>query len=132
MVYCRVEDSPKTHLVVFENRAEMNCIIKYIIDEYSDQNATNYAIGLESPDDYLGVYEWRSVEAGQETPTFTNWASGRPQDQKCVSMVVGVGAPQSGVWVDGNCDWNNGTMFGICEKRNTATTTTGAPTTTTL
>jgi len=126
---CRVEDPPTTHLAVFENRAEMNCLIKFIIDEYPSENATNYAIGLESPDDYLGVYEWRSVEDGQETPTFTNWASGHPQDQRCVSMVVGVGAKQTGVWVDGDCNRNNGTMFGICEKKLPVASTTTGPTT---
>ena len=30
----RIEDPPNSHLAVFENRAEMDCIIKYLIDEY--------------------------------------------------------------------------------------------------
>ena len=37
----RVEDSPAaSHLVVFEDRAEMDCVIKYLLDEFADQTDT--------------------------------------------------------------------------------------------
>ena len=39
----------------------------------------SYAIGLRSPEEYPGVYQWRlGGGAGEATPTFTNWASTAP------------------------------------------------------
>ena len=39
---------------MFDDLAEMNCVLKYLIDEYPNRAATKYAIGLQSPDDYKG------------------------------------------------------------------------------
>ena len=47
-------------LLVLDDIAEMNCIIKYLMDEFPSQPATKYAIGLQTPDQYKGVYEWRT------------------------------------------------------------------------
>ena len=130
--FSRVEDSPNSDLVVFDDLVEMNCVLKYLIDEFPDQATTKYAIGLQSPDDYKGnkvfnikvgkvklnykgVYEWR-VRPKDLTPTFTNWANGYPTDQKCVSMTVGIGASQNGRWTDGHCTTET-TLFAICEKK---------------
>ena len=55
----RVEDG-NTQLLVLDDIAEMNCIIKYLMDEFPSQPATKYAIGLQTPDQYKGVYEWRT------------------------------------------------------------------------
>ena len=49
---CRIEEAPNTQLVVFETRAEMDCLIKYLTDEFPDQAAAKYAIGLQEPDEY--------------------------------------------------------------------------------
>ena len=51
----RVEDPPHTKLVAFESRGEMDCLIKYLMDEYPDQEVKDYAIGLEQPEDYKVV-----------------------------------------------------------------------------
>lgn len=111
---CRIEEAPNTQLVVFETRAEMDCLIKYLTDEYPDQAVAKYAIGLQEPDEYKGVYEWRS--GGKQTPSFTNWANTAPSDKKCVTMEVGVGAIQNGKWTDVECT-TGATFFGICERR---------------
>ena len=39
---------------MFDDLSEMNCVLKYLIDEYPNRAATKYAIGLQSPDDYKG------------------------------------------------------------------------------
>ena len=36
-MYYRLEDPGHSHLVVFENRGELNCLIKYLMDEYPHQ-----------------------------------------------------------------------------------------------
>ena len=33
----------------------MDCLIKYLMDEYPDQEVKDYAIGLEQPEDYKVV-----------------------------------------------------------------------------
>ena len=111
-IECRLESPPYTNLVVFENRGENDCLIKYLSDEYRGQAQEKYAIGLKSPDDYKGVYEWAHID---ETPSFTNWASGSPKDGTYVYMTVGTGAPQNGKWEDLASDTEQ--MFGICERK---------------
>ena len=110
-IECRLESPPNSKLVVFENRGENDCLIKYLMDEYRGQTQTKYAIGLKSDDDYKGVYEWRNDN--HSTPTFTNWASGYPKDNTYVFMTVGEGAGQNGKWTD-----TTGTekVYGICER----------------
>ena len=63
---------------MLDDRAEMYCLMRYILDQHPSETPAQYAIGLQSPDDYPGVYEWRS--GGQSTPAFTNWAAGAPTD----------------------------------------------------
>ena len=110
-IECRLESSPNSKLVVFENRAENDCLIKYLTDEYRGDAQRKYAIGLKSPDDYKGVYEWRTNTV--ITPTFTNKVYGYPNDQSYVYMTVGVGAAQNGKWTDTT---SSNTMYGICER----------------
>ena len=102
MFCARIEESPNTHLVEFDSRGEMDCLIKYLTDEYPDQPMTNYAIGLQQPDEYKvnfnqyhlliilaqGVYQWRY--GAKKTLSFTNWMNTAPTDQKCVTMQVGI------------------------------------------
>jgi len=118
-IECRVE-SGDTSLVVFEDRAELNCVIKYLLDEFPSKAATKYAIGLRSPDDYKGVYEWRSSSVSSDvasiTPKFENWANNAPTDKKCVTMTVGSGAAQNGKWQDEDCTQDN-TLLAICERK---------------
>ena len=52
---CRIEQFLDTDLVVLDDRAEMYCLMKYILDHYPSEAAAQYAIGLQSPDDYPGV-----------------------------------------------------------------------------
>ena len=40
----RVEDTGHTHLAVFENRAEMHCLIKYLLDEFPEQKNARYEV----------------------------------------------------------------------------------------
>ena len=110
-IECRLESSPNSKLVVFENRAENDCLIKYLTDEYRGDALRKYAIGLKSPDDYKGVYEWRAD--ANVTPTFTNWVSGYPKDQAYVYMTAGVGAAQNGKWTDTT---SSEKIYGICER----------------
>ena len=45
-----MEDSPAaSHLVVFEDRAEMDCVIKYLLDEFPDQTDTRWADDVKAP-----------------------------------------------------------------------------------
>ena len=50
----RIEHPNQTNLVVLETRAELDCLLKFIIDEFQGSSATKYAIGLQSPDHYKG------------------------------------------------------------------------------
>ena len=52
---CRIEQFLDTDLVTLDDRAEMYCLMKYILDQYPSEAAAQYAIGLQSPDDYPGV-----------------------------------------------------------------------------
>ena len=53
----RVEDSPAaSHLVVFEDRAEMDCVIKYLLDEFPDQTDTRWAEDVKAPVTVLLCY----------------------------------------------------------------------------
>ena len=99
-IQCRVERPNRTSLVVLENRAEQDCLVKYITDEFNSVSGVRYAIGLQSPDHYRGVYQWRPSDT---TPTFTNWASASPTNKECVVMTVGSGASQNGAWTDVSC-----------------------------
>ena len=105
---CRLETD--SQLVVFENRGENDCLIKYLEDEYRGDAQKKFAIGLKSPDEYRGVYEWGRNDNYTE---FTNWANNMPTDKPCVYMTVGEGAPQNGKWTDTTC---NQFMYGICER----------------
>ena len=110
-IECRLESEPYSHLVILDSRAESNCIIKYLMDEYGGAQK-RYAIGLKSPDEYRGVYEWRGTDA---PPEFTNWAAGYPKDNPYVYMTVGVsGSAQNGRWADTTA--NDLNLFGICER----------------
>ena len=65
-------------LAVFESRRENDCVTKYLIEEYEDTVAQDYAIGMKVDETYMGVYEWNGVEPTTENPglaslTFTNW-----------------------------------------------------------
>ena len=45
-----MEDSPAaSHLVVFEDRTEMDCVIKYLLDEFPDQTDTRWAGDVQAP-----------------------------------------------------------------------------------
>ena len=60
---CRIEDTPNTQLVVFETRAEMDCLIKYLTDEFPDQTAAKYAIGLQEPDEYrVNTFQFQHMQ----------------------------------------------------------------------
>ena len=109
-IECRLEYSPESQLVVFENRGENDCLIKYLQDEYRGDAQKKFAIGLKSPDDYRGVYEWRGTDT---YPEFTNWANNMPADKPCVFMTVGEGAAQNGRWGNALC---TEIMYGICER----------------
>ena len=109
-IECRLESEPHSHLVIFENRGESDCMVKYLTDEYGGVQK-RYAIGLKSPDEYRGVYEWKGRDT---TPEFTNWATGFPTDNPFVFMTVGEGAAQNGRWQDTTA--NDYQLFGICER----------------
>ena len=109
----RIEHPNQTNLVVLETRAEQDCLVKFITDEFHSPGAVKYAIGLQSPDHYRGVYQWRPLE---QSPSFTNWASGSPSNKKCVQMTVGNGATQNGMWTDVSCQMEKN-LYGICERK---------------
>ena len=109
-IECRLESDPYSHLVILDNRGENDCLIKYLTDEYGDAQK-RFAIGLKSPDEYRGVYEWRGTDA---TPEFTNWATNYPRDNPYVFVTIGTGAAQNGKWGDTTANDNN--LYGICER----------------
>merc|ERR1712126_288485 len=53
-------------LLVLESRREKDCIVKYILDEYKGDPVKSFAIGLKTPENYKGVYEWKHVDNGQK------------------------------------------------------------------
>lgn len=109
----RIEHPNQTNLVVLETRAELDCLLKFIIDEFNDSSATKYAIGLQSPDHYKGVYQWRPSD---QSLSFSNWGGGSPSNKKCVHMTVGPGATQNGMWTDVSCQMEKN-LYGICERK---------------
>jgi len=111
---CNIEGGK---LLVLESRRENDCIVKYILDEYKGEPVKSFAIGLKTPQNYKGVYEWRHVDNGKNpdaaTPTFENWAPAAPTGKYCVVMNIGTAAPISGLWKDVDC---GSAVYGICEK----------------
>merc|ERR1712243_51223 len=111
---CNIEGGK---LLVLESRRENDCIVKYILDEYKGEPVKSFAIGLKTPQNYKGVYEWRRVDNGKNpdaaTPTFENWAPAAPTGKYCVVMNIGTAAPISGLWKDVDC---GSAVYGICEK----------------
>ena len=97
-IQCRMEKDG-ARLAVFESRRENDCVTKYIIDEYEDVTAHQYAIGtaklvycfpqlssvssgIKVDDVYKGVYEWNRVDTSIDnqdaaTLTFSNWVPGK-------------------------------------------------------
>merc|ERR1712080_817506 len=70
-------------LLILESRRENDCIVKYILDEYKGEPVKSFAIGLKTPQNYKGVYEWRHVDnTGADpdaaTPGFSNWSPVSP------------------------------------------------------
>ena len=84
-------------LAVFESRRENDCVTKFLLDEYEDSTAHQYAIGaarlqfsqklisvnsgIKVDDTYTGVYEWDRVETSTDnqdaaTLAFSNWVPG--------------------------------------------------------
>ena len=61
IMFARIEHPNQTNLVVLETRAELDCLLKFITDEFHSSGAVKYAIGLQSPDHYRGVYQWRPL-----------------------------------------------------------------------
>ena len=108
-----MEHPNQTSLVVLESRAEQDCLIKFITDEFQSAVPVKYALGLQSPDHYRGVYQWRPDDLSL---TFTNWGSGSPSNKACVHMTVGPGVTQNGVWSDVSCHADT-KLHGICERK---------------
>ena len=109
----RIEHPNQTNLVVLESRAEQDCLLKFITDEFHSPSAVKFAIGLQSPDHYKGVYQWRPAGL---SPSFTNWGGGSPSNKKCVQMTVGPGTTQNGMWTDISCQMEKN-LYGICERK---------------
>merc|ERR1712179_541802 len=115
-IICGVE---KGRLVVIESRRENDCIVKYIMDEYKGDPVKSFAIGLKTPQNYKGVYEWKHVDNSDPnfdaaTPTIENWAPTSPTGAYCTVMDIGSAAPISGLWKDVDCITTK--FYGICEK----------------
>merc|ERR1711936_137992 len=90
----------------------------YLIEEYEETVAQNYAIGMKVDETYMGVYEWNRVEPTTENPglaslTFTNWIPSGPTGKSCVVMSAGLPA-SNGRWTDVDCNTVS-TYYGICE-----------------
>ena len=112
-IECRLESEPYSHLVMLETRGESDCIVKYLTDEYGEAQK-KYAIGLKSPNEYRGVYEWRGADVLKAMPEGTIWAANYPRDSPYVFMTVGTGAAQNGRWADTSA--SDYSLYGICER----------------
>merc|ERR1711874_189773 len=117
-IQCRMEKDG-ARLAVFESRRENDCVTKYIIDEYEDVTAHQYAIGIKVDDVYKGVYEWNRVDTSIDnqdaaTLTFSNWVPAAPLGKSCVSMSAGLNDLNNGRWTDVDCT-STRTLYGVCE-----------------
>ena len=119
-IECRIQKTG-AKLAVFETLRENDCMIKYLLNEYSGSTAKNYAIGLRALDNYAGVYEWHSVDNSAAdfaaTLSFGNRAT---SGKDCVYITVGEGNTKNGLWQDVDCSRAN--MYGICEYDTTVKT----------
>merc|ERR1739848_214945 len=118
-IACKTEKPGTTRLAVFESRREMDCVTKYLIDEYDVTSGQQYAIGIKVEDDFPGVYEWHGVDLPADnqaaaTLAFTNWDPASPTGKRCVAMTVGREDPKNGRWTDVDCNAPM-TLYGICE-----------------
>ena len=78
-------------LAVFESQRENDCVTKFLLDEYEDSTARQYAIGttqllfypklssvylgIRVDDSYKGLYLWNKEDQDSidATLTFSNW-----------------------------------------------------------
>jgi len=134
-IACRMGNKDDAKLAVFESRRENDCVTKYLLDEYEDTTAHQYAIGINVEDDdkYKGVYEWKRVDTSTSnldaaSLSFTNWVPAAPLGKSCVSMSAGKSDLNNGRWTDVDCNTDN-TLYAICEYAPiTSTTSTPTPT----
>ena len=106
-------------MVVFETRAEMDCIIEYLHGKYPISSASpqqSWAIGLKSSSTYQGVYQWRPNDTSL---TFDNFSSTDGINMgECVYMEMG--SPYYGQWKTTSCVQLNVVttgLYAICERR---------------
>jgi len=119
---CRTERAG-SRLVTFESQRENDCVTKYIIKEFEDQTARDYAIGLSTDSDYPGIYRWNRITSAElatdknaEAMSFQNWAVSSPTLSKgCVVLTAGVDDVNNGKWKDIECGTTSTTLYGICE-----------------
>merc|ERR1711953_33701 len=110
-------DKLGARLAVFESQRENDCVTKYLLDEYEDSTAQQYAIGLRTDDAYKGVYLWDTngdLDDISSTMAFQNWISTAPTGLSCVTMTVGLDDLNNGRWTDVDCGIAS-TLYGICE-----------------
>merc|ERR1712062_150806 len=117
---CKTEKPGFSKLAVFESQRENDCVTKFLLDEYEDSTAQQYAIGIRVDDTYTGVYEWDRVETSIDnqdaaTLAFSNWVPAAPMGKSCVAMTVGVGDTNNVRWTDVDCSTPS-TLYAICEK----------------
>merc|ERR1712117_26473 len=117
---CRTERNG-ARLAVFESKRENDCVAKYLIKEFEDTTAKDYAIGLSTDSEYPGVYEWNRItgaeltaDANAEALSFDNWANSAPSGLGCAVMTAGADDPRNGRWTDVDCS-ATATYYGICE-----------------
>ena len=69
-------------LAIFESKRENDCVSKYLIKEFEDATAKQYAIGIRDESDYPYIYEWHRVsDATKASLTFQNWDNSKDQNQ---------------------------------------------------
>ena len=67
-------------LVVLESRTELDCLIKYMNDEFDDPSTLHtYTVGLKGQTTQdVGIFKWQGVDTSPPnfdaaTPSWSNW-----------------------------------------------------------
>merc|ERR1712037_788969 len=118
---CRtsVEGGRTGKVVVLESRAELDCLIEYMNNEFDDPIAPRkYTLGPKGQTTQnVGIFKWQGVDASINFDAATNWKTGSPTGGPCPYMEIGQTSAVNGLWwaLVGSGDCNKAQMLGICE-----------------
>merc|ERR1719348_1266927 len=95
---CRTERDG-ARLAIFESQRENDCVAKYLIKEFEDATAKQYAIGCRSESDYPGIFQWNRLKSTEITANPNaealsfHWDGAPAGTGGCVVMTAGATDP---------------------------------------